>query len=187
MRGARGRLLHRVKGGVVVEGLVVGLEADVFGVGIGLAGHAGVDDAALQVGGACAIGQRGVPGAAIPGPAQALGAEQVADGGGGLWRQGRLHGVDGVELAVAEVVGRGQVAAELEARPAAHRRGRALCAGLQARQIGALGIGFQDGDGGLGRRGIRYWWFRKEPPKAPWKKWSASTYSRASLYRAEPL
>jgi len=23
---------------------------------------------------------------------------------------------------------------------------------------------------------IRNWWFRKEPPKAAWKKWSAMTY-----------
>jgi hypothetical protein len=23
---------------------------------------------------------------------------------------------------------------------------------------------------------IRYWWFRYEPPKAAWKKWSAITY-----------
>jgi hypothetical protein len=28
---------------------------------------------------------------------------------------------------------------------------------------------------------IRYWWFRKEPPKAPWKKLSARVYCWASL------
>ena len=34
---------------------------------------------------------------------------------------------------------------------------------------------------------IRYWWFRNEPPNAPWKKLSASVYCCASLYSGDAL
>jgi hypothetical protein len=31
------------------------------------------------------------------------------------------------------------------------------------------------------RAAISHWWFRNEPPNAPWKKWSAITYLGARL------
>ena len=143
VRGALGAPSRRIEVRVVIEGLMMRLEIGAPARRLGR-----IDDAAFCAGRLAAVGERRVPGAGIPRPGDMFLVQPVADGGRRLRRQGgvlggvrvepggiarrgriaarlirRLHGIHRMELAVAEVVGRRDVAALRELRRSIQRRG----------------------------------------------------------------
>ncbi len=175
MRRALRGLRRRIERSVVVERLVMRLEVRAAARRLGC-----IDHPAQLFCGLFAVRDRGIPRACIPDPGDVPAAQAIADGGGGLRRQGRrfcgvcilparigrgrriaarliggLHGVDGVELAVAEIAGRCDIAASLELGRPVERRSRRVFGPREPRQIVAGAIRVEDRNGRPGLRLLR--------------------------------
>ena len=161
--------------GVVIERLMMRLK-------IGAARRAvrGIDHPARSARRLRAVLERRAPSSRIPGPGNPPRIQPICDGGLGLRRQGarqggigiftlrvrrrrriaarlirRLHGVHGMEFAVAEeILGRDAAAID-ETRRAIQRGARRIRLGGEPRNMAAGGIRLEHRGGRLRRRGIR--------------------------------